>query len=230
MRQCRGQQARHLITHSKRPCRSQTPPPPHAQERCEPGVCKVARYHGPLVLELKPDVPGVPRASAERFAPAAPACPAFQAAAATRLSTGDVDLLAADGSRQRVHKLVLQCRLPVLQGQPVPVQASQVRLRLMCTATCSLLAAPHVCCCLPCSPTAHSAHPAVCPTPSCRCACRACQTAAACSASCSFCTWMMSAARRASQQHCTAQPCAAACSAWWSCVRHSSHSTSSCSS
>lgn len=96
------------------------------QERCEPGVCKVARYHGPLVLELRPDVPGVPRASAERFKPA-PACPAFQAAWDTRSSTGDVDLQAADGSRQRVHKLVLQCRMPVLHGQPVPPQVQQVR-------------------------------------------------------------------------------------------------------
>lgn len=95
------------------------------QERCEPGVCKVARYHGPLVLELKPDIPGVPHASAERFK-LGPACVAFQAAWQTRLSTGDMDLLAADGSRQRVHRLVLQCRLPVLAGQPLAGSHDQV--------------------------------------------------------------------------------------------------------
>lgn len=88
-------------------------------------MCKVARYHGPLVLELKPDVPGVPHASAERFN-LGPACPAFQAAWQTRSSTGDLDLLAADGSKQRVHKLVLQCRLPVLEGKPLPAHSTQV--------------------------------------------------------------------------------------------------------
>jgi hypothetical protein len=96
------------------------------QERCEPGVCKVARYHGPLVLELKPDIPGVARTSAERFT-LEPACPAFQAAWHTRSSTGDIDLLAADGSSQRVHRLVLQCRLPVLGGAPLQPSSSQVR-------------------------------------------------------------------------------------------------------
>lgn len=95
------------------------------QERCEPGVCKVARYHGPLVLELKPDVPGVPRSSAERFTPG-PACPAYEPAWSTRASSGDVNLLAGDGSSQRVHKLVLHCRLPVLHGQPVAAHVSQV--------------------------------------------------------------------------------------------------------
>jgi hypothetical protein len=95
------------------------------QERCEPGVCKVARYHGPLVLELKPDIPGAPHASAERFK-LGPACPAFAAAWQTRLSTADTDLLAADGSRQRVHRLVLQCRLPVLGGQPLATGNDQV--------------------------------------------------------------------------------------------------------
>jgi hypothetical protein len=88
-------------------------------------VCKVARYHGPLVLELKPDIPGAPHASAERFK-LGPACPAFQAVWQTRLTTGDMDLLAADGSRQRVHRLVLQCRLPVLGGQPLATCRTQV--------------------------------------------------------------------------------------------------------
>jgi hypothetical protein len=96
------------------------------QERCEPGVCKVARYHGPLVLELKPDIPGVACTSAERFK-LGPACPFFQAAWHTRSSTGDIDLLAADGSSQRVHSLVLQCRLPVLGGAPLKPSSSQVR-------------------------------------------------------------------------------------------------------
>lgn len=99
---------------------------PLLQERCEPGVCKVARYHGPLVLELKPDVPGVSRASAERFL-LGPACPGFQPAWDMRAESGDVNLLAADGSSQRAHKLVLQCRLPVLQGQPIPADVGQVR-------------------------------------------------------------------------------------------------------
>lgn len=98
------------------------------QERCEPGVCKVARYHGPLVLELKPDVPGVSRASAERFRPG-PACPGFQPAWESRQCSGDVELLAGDGSCQRAHKLVLQCRLPVLQGQPVAAEVEQVSNR-----------------------------------------------------------------------------------------------------
>jgi hypothetical protein len=88
-------------------------------------VCKVARYHGPLVLELKPDVPGVSRASAERFRPG-PACPGFQPAWESRQCSADVELLAGDGSCQRVHKLVLQCRLPVLQGQPVAAEVEQV--------------------------------------------------------------------------------------------------------
>jgi hypothetical protein len=99
--------------------------PSPLQERCEPGVCKVARYHGPLVLELKPEVPGVSRASAERFKPG-PACPGFQPAWEGRQCSGDVELLAGDGSCQRVHKLVLQCRLPVLQGQPVAAEVEQV--------------------------------------------------------------------------------------------------------
>ncbi|KAF6266741.1 hypothetical protein COO60DRAFT_1654608 [Scenedesmus sp. NREL 46B-D3] len=81
------------------------------QERCEPGVCKVARYHGPLVLELKPGVPGVSRASAERFRPA-PACPGFQPAWESRQCSGDVELLAGDGSCQRVHKLVRLACVP----------------------------------------------------------------------------------------------------------------------
>ncbi len=37
------------------------------QEKGEPGACKVARYHGPMVLELKPKLPGCPQASAARF-------------------------------------------------------------------------------------------------------------------------------------------------------------------
>jgi hypothetical protein len=106
----------------------------YLQERCEPGVCKVARYHGPLVLELKPDVPGVSRASAERFRPG-PACPGFQPAWETRQCSADVELLAGDGSCQRVHKLVLQCRLPVLQGQPVPAEVEQVRRRAAAAAS-----------------------------------------------------------------------------------------------
>lgn len=93
-------------------------------------MCKVARYHGPLVLELKPDIPGAPHASAERFK-LGPACPAFAAAWQTRLSTADTDLLAADGSRQRVHRLVLQCRLPVLGGQPLATGNDQV-----CVSAC----------------------------------------------------------------------------------------------
>lgn len=96
------------------------------QERCEPGVCKVARYHGPLVLELKPDIPGLPRASAEAFTPG-PACPAFQPVWSIRDSSGDVDILANDGSSQRVHKLVLQCRLPILHGQTIAAHVQQVR-------------------------------------------------------------------------------------------------------
>lgn len=113
--------------------------PPHCsfvlQERCEPGVCKVARYHGPLVLELKPDVPGVPRASAEQFNPR-PACPAFQPAWSNRASSGDVGLFARDGSSQRVHKLVLQCRLPVLHGQPVAAQVQQVSIGCVALESC----------------------------------------------------------------------------------------------
>ncbi|WIA29081.1 hypothetical protein OEZ86_011592 [Tetradesmus obliquus] len=105
------------------------------QERCEPGVCKVARYHGPLVLELKPDVPGVSRASAERFRPG-PACPGFQPVWESRLCSADVQLLAGDGSCQRVHKLVLQCRLPVLQGQPMPAEVEQVRLSCVPDGPC----------------------------------------------------------------------------------------------
>jgi hypothetical protein len=96
------------------------------QERCEPGVCKVARYHGPLVLELKPDVPGLSQTSAERFCPG-PACPMFEPAWAGRSTSGDVQLVAADGSWELVHKLVLQCRMPVLQEQPIPQHTQQVR-------------------------------------------------------------------------------------------------------
>lgn len=97
-------------------------------------MCKVARYHGPLVLELKPDIPGAPHASAERFK-LGPACPAFAAAWQTRLSTADTDLLAADGSRQRVHRLVLQCRLPVLGGQPLATGNDQVCVCALACAT-----------------------------------------------------------------------------------------------
>eukprot|EP00775_Hariotina_reticulata_P013752 gene13752-13871_t len=99
---------------------------PH-QERCEPGVCKVARYHGPLVLELKPDVPGLSQTSAERFCPG-PACPMFEPAWAGRSSSGDVRLVAADGNWECVHKLVLQCRMPVLQEQHIPQHIQQVLL------------------------------------------------------------------------------------------------------
>lgn len=104
------------------------------QERCEPGVCKVARYHGPLVLELKPDVPGVPRVSSEIFTPGPP-CPAFKAAWDTHTSSGDIEVIARDGSSQRAHKLVLQCRLPALQGQPVAAHVAQVSRALVESAT-----------------------------------------------------------------------------------------------
>lgn len=100
-------------------------------------MCKVARYHGPLVLELKPDVPGISQASAERFQPGPPAA-AFGPAWAARAASGDALLLAADGSAERVHKLVLQCRLPALKGQAIAAGVEQVRTSartvLACTA------------------------------------------------------------------------------------------------
>jgi hypothetical protein len=195
------------------------------QERCEPGVCKVARYHGPLVLELKPNVPGVPRASAERFAPTQPACPVFQAAWGTRVATADAELLAADCSRQLVHKLVLQCRLPVLQGQPVPAGALQV------SAAHALQA------CSPSPPRPqtnavllmHHAASAACPAHARRCGSAVCQTQRACRAWCTSCTWTPSAARTASRQRCMLRRCAAACSGSCSCARHTLPRSSSCS-
>ena len=83
------------------------------QERSEPGVCKVARYHGPLVLELKPTVPLVFRGSAAALK-AAPPRPAFAPVWARRAESGDVAVVAADGARGRAHRVVLQCRVPAL--------------------------------------------------------------------------------------------------------------------
>lgn len=83
------------------------------QERSEPGVCKVARYHGPLVLELKPMVPLVFRGSAAAF-PLEPPRPAFAPVWGARAAGGDVTVVAADGSAEAAHRVVLQCRLPAL--------------------------------------------------------------------------------------------------------------------
>jgi len=40
---------------------------PHMQEKGEAGACRVARYNGPLVVEMTPKVPGTLQSSAARF-------------------------------------------------------------------------------------------------------------------------------------------------------------------
>lgn len=126
------------------------------QERCEPGVCKVARYHGPLVLELRPDVPGVSAASAERFSPG-PAAPAFAPAWTCRADGGDITLLAADGSAQRAHRLVLQCRLPALCGDMPPGDVSEVWPE-SAVYTKTMRRCCCCCCCCHCVSTPYHAH------------------------------------------------------------------------
>ena len=100
------------------PASSTPPPPPHPQpqERSEPGVCKVARYHGPLVLELKPMVPLVFRGSAEAFKlpPPRPAFAPVWRSNERCPGGGDTALVARDGSRALAHRLVLECRVPGL--------------------------------------------------------------------------------------------------------------------
>ncbi|KIY94925.1 hypothetical protein MNEG_13037 [Monoraphidium neglectum] len=97
------------------------------KERSEPGVCKVARYHGPLVLELKPLVPLVFRGSAAAFK-LDPPSPAFAPAWPRRARGGDVRVVAADGASEAAHRVVLQCRLPALQKASWGADVDEVRI------------------------------------------------------------------------------------------------------
>lgn len=101
-------------------------PTPTRQERSEPGVCKVARYHGPLVLELKPLVPLVYRGSSAAFK-VDPPSPAFAPAWGRRAAGGDVRVVAADGAAEPAHRVVLQCRLPALQKASWAPDVDEVR-------------------------------------------------------------------------------------------------------
>ncbi|KAI8469434.1 MAG: hypothetical protein J3K34DRAFT_522200 [Monoraphidium minutum] len=103
------------------------------QERSEPGVCKVARYHGPLVLELKPLVPLVFRGSASAFK-LEPPCPAFAPAWPRRASGGDVRVVAADGASEPAHRVVLQCRLPALQKASWGPDVDEIRMDALADA------------------------------------------------------------------------------------------------
>jgi len=96
------------------------------QERSEPGVCKVARYHGPLVLELKPLVPLVYRGSSAAFK-LAPPSPAFAPVWGARAAGGDVRIVAADGASEPAHRVVLQCRVPALARSSWGADQDEVR-------------------------------------------------------------------------------------------------------
>jgi hypothetical protein len=47
-----------------------------------------------------------------------------------RSTCGDIQLVAADGSMQRTHRLVLSCRLPALTGADIPASVQQVRAKV----------------------------------------------------------------------------------------------------
>jgi len=69
-----------------------------------------------------------------------PPRPAFAAAWPQRHQSGDVRVFAADGSSEPAHRLALQCRVPVLQGQPRGA-ASAPELRLQAIPNNATLAA-----------------------------------------------------------------------------------------
>lgn len=97
------------------------------EEKGERGTCRVARYHGPFVLELAPKVPGMPRHSSRRFKVPEPSgllSDSWQ----QRQQFSDVVAFAADGSSEPAHKVVLKGRCPMLRSLTDSIQSIRLNI------------------------------------------------------------------------------------------------------